>query len=320
MKIVITVNKRDVWFCRICVASIRYYYPEISIFLLKDEQNGAFSTNDIEQYWNVDLIEFEVKKFGWSAAKMHLYTDPRFAGKKLFVLDADIIMVGKLLDAPFLLEGNEDVIVSADEEDVYATWFKDVYYDINDIKKLDDSFEYPGYVFNCGQLFCKGNFLTVQQLKPYFNFNGSPSWKDVKTFPMVDQSVLNYLLPTLETQGKLSIGKAKFMVWSEMEQVKQIQLKDVKLGEAYPFVIHYAGALRTPLLHLMSRGDILHFFENFYYSKIPMGFARRLLHRVGPFIYYYFRNIYNKTKDVCSIIFLGKTFVNLNSKNRTDKK
>ena len=111
MKIVITVNKRDVWFCRICVASIRFYYPQVAIMLIKDELNGLFSTKDIEQYWNVELLKFEVTKFGWSAAKMHLYTDPRFLEEKFFVLDADIIMLGKLLDEPFLLNNNDDVIV-----------------------------------------------------------------------------------------------------------------------------------------------------------------------------------------------------------------
>ena len=271
MKIVITVNKNDVWFCRICVASVRFYYPDVPILLLKDELNGRFSTVEMERYWQVQLMTFPITKFGWSAAKMHLYTDPRFAGEKFLVLDADIIMVGKVLDQPFLLNNDNDVIVNADEEDVYAPWFKQVYYDINAIQKHDPTFEYPGYVFNCGQLFCKGNFLLRGQLAPYFNFAGAPSWKDTTTFPMVDQSVFNYLLPTLQKKGKLSIGKAHYMLWSELEAVKQIPIAHVIAGNLYPFVIHYAGALRTPLLNRMTRADLLFFFEKLYYSKIPLG-------------------------------------------------
>lgn len=302
MKIVITVNKRDVWFCRICVASIRFYYPEVAIILLKDELNGLFSTKDIELYWNVQLMTFEVTKFGWSAAKMHLYTDPRFVGEKFFVLDADIIMVGKVLDEAFLVNNNDDVIVNADAEDVYAPWFKNVYYDINAIKQHDALFEYPGYVFNCGQLFCKGNFLSTNHLEPYFNFKGAPSWKDLKTFPMVDQSVLNYLLPTLHKQGKLTIGKAHYMVWSEMEGVKKIQLADVKVGNAHPFVIHYAGALRTPLLQYMTRSDILNFFEIYYYQKIPLGFVKRFVSKLYPFIFHNLRKVYHQFKRLGKLI------------------
>ena len=307
MKIVITVNKRDVWFCRICVASIRFYYPEVSIMLLKDELNGLFSTKDIEQYWNVQLMKFDVTKFGWSAAKMHLYTDSRFVGEKFLVLDADIIMVGKVLDEPFLINNNDDVIVNADEEDEHAAWFKNLYYDIKAIKLHDSTFEYPGYVFNCGQLFCKGNFLTPQQLEPYFNFNGVPSWKDLKTFPMVDQSVLNYLLPTLHKQGKLSIGKAHYMLWSETERVKQIHLGDVKIGNAHAFIIHYAGALRTPLLKHMTRGDILKFFENYYYQKIPMGFAKHFVSKFPHFFHYNLRRKYHQTKKLCGTLKLKMT-------------
>lgn len=302
MKIVITVNKRDLWFCRICVASIRFYYPEVIILLLKDELNGRFSTKDLEKFWNVQLINYEVTKFGWSAAKMHFYTDSRFTGEKFFVLDADIIMVGKVLDEPFLANNNDDVVVSADAEDVYAPWFKNVYYDIKAIKQHDPSFEYPGYVFNCGQLFCKGNFLTRHLLEPYFDFNGAPSWKDLKTFPMVDQSVLNYLLPTLHRQDKLSIGRAHYMVWSEMERVKQIKLGDVKEGVAHAYVIHYAGAVRTPLLQYMTRTDILSFFENYYYKKIPLGFAKQFISKVYPFFYHHLRNTYHQTKKLGKIL------------------
>ena len=81
------------------------------------------------------------------------------------MLDADIIMIGEVLDQPFLLNNDNDVIVNADEEDVYAPWFKHVYYDINAIQKHDPTFEYPGYVFNCGQLFLKAIFYRGSSLR-----------------------------------------------------------------------------------------------------------------------------------------------------------
>ena len=96
--VVISVNKSDLWFCRICVSSIRYYYPNVDIFLIKDNLNGEFSTREIEFEWNVRLIEFEKNKFGWGVPKMFLFTDSRFYGKYLFVLDSDIVVLGKLLD------------------------------------------------------------------------------------------------------------------------------------------------------------------------------------------------------------------------------
>ena len=69
----------------------------------------------------------------------------------------------------------------------------------------------------------------------------------------------------------MSIGKAHYMLWSELEAVKQIPITHVIAGNVYPFVIHYAGAIRTPLLNKMTRADLLIFFEKHYYSKIPFG-------------------------------------------------
>ena len=41
----------------ICVASIRYWYPDIPIYLIKDEVDGSFSTREIERIWNVGVME-----------------------------------------------------------------------------------------------------------------------------------------------------------------------------------------------------------------------------------------------------------------------
>ncbi len=67
IQIAIAVHKNDVWFCRICVTSIRHFYPEIEIVLLKDELNGQFSTEEIEKFWNVKLFDLGKKEFGWAA-------------------------------------------------------------------------------------------------------------------------------------------------------------------------------------------------------------------------------------------------------------
>ena len=51
IKVIIAVNKTDLWFCRICIASIRFYYPDVEIYIIKDELNGFFSTNEMEKLW-----------------------------------------------------------------------------------------------------------------------------------------------------------------------------------------------------------------------------------------------------------------------------
>lgn len=278
IKIVIAVNKKDVWFCRICVASIRYYYPKVEILLLKDYLNGKFSTKEIEETWNAEVIKFSIKNFGWSAAKIHFYTDERFANQKFLVIDSDIVFVGRLLDQLFVKNFDTDVIVSEEAHTNFKSdWFKKTYYDYITIKSFDSEFEYPGYSFNCGQLFCKGNFILKKSVANYFNFSGNPSWKRTDIFPLVDQSLFNYLLPKLASLGSLKIGRENYMLWSESKGlINEITISDLYGGTKYPYLIHWAGALRTPVLSKMSRSDILNFFENYYYSQVKYGRMIRL--------------------------------------------
>jgi len=53
--VVISCYVLDVHLTRECVASIRYWYPNVPIWLLKDRRYGDFSTREIESQWNVQV-------------------------------------------------------------------------------------------------------------------------------------------------------------------------------------------------------------------------------------------------------------------------
>ena len=53
--VVISCYRFDLHLTRLCVASLRFWYPEIPIWLLKDSRYGDFSTREIESYWNVQV-------------------------------------------------------------------------------------------------------------------------------------------------------------------------------------------------------------------------------------------------------------------------
>ena len=56
-RIFIASYKGDVRLTRICVASIRHWYPEIPITLIKDYSWGRFPTGDICRRWKVDVLD-----------------------------------------------------------------------------------------------------------------------------------------------------------------------------------------------------------------------------------------------------------------------
>ena len=68
-------------------------------------------------------------------------------------------------------------------------------------------------------------------------------------------------------------------------------LDSVKRGKEYPLLIHWAGALRIPLINKMTRGDILAFFEDFYYSKIPVSWIKVNGRKIKPFLIFHFKKI-----------------------------
>jgi lipopolysaccharide biosynthesis glycosyltransferase len=295
--VVIAVNRKDLWFCRICVASVRYFYPEVPILLLKDELNGAFSTRELEEKWNVEAVQFPRTTFGWSAAKIHFYCDQRFKGRRFLVLDADIVFSGKILDRSDLAVPGADVIVSDEQvDDPDTDWFRKTYFDHTVIQKFDPDYTFPGFTFNCGQLFCKGGFLDRSLVEPYFDFDQLPSWKRLDVFPLVDQSVFNYLLPTMHRKGQLELARARYMLWSETDYVRKMDLHKIREGNAYPYLIHWAGALRTPYLRKMTAPEVLVFFERYYYQRIFLGSLRRITRKIVPVAIYLLREIYGSLR------------------------
>jgi hypothetical protein len=85
----------DQRFTRILVASIRTWYPNIPIDLIKDESQEKFDTSDIERFWHVDIMECQRKTFGWGFAKLEpLSLEEK---KRILLLDSDQIFAGPVL-------------------------------------------------------------------------------------------------------------------------------------------------------------------------------------------------------------------------------
>lgn len=296
LTIVICCNKKDFFLAKICIASIRYYYPEIAIELVKDIGNGDFNTKDLEIYFNVRLVDLGIKKLGWSSAKFHyLYQMPK--GKKVLILDADIVFAGPFLERMNTLYSENDYVVSADyNDDPYSDWSKITYFDTKKIEATFPAYYFPGFFFNAGQIFATVGSIDAGELDNYFDRNNYPFWKEPEIFPLVDQSVYNYLLPTLAREGKLSLGIAHFMLWSKSDATKNITLQSVVDGSFQGGLIHWAGDLRTPYLQKMTRCDILIFFEEYYLKKIPMGYVLKYLPKSLPVATYHLRKIYHRCK------------------------
>ena len=144
-RVYIATHRSDLRLTRICVASVRRWYPDIPILLLKDEANGGFRTREIETAWNVQLWPTGSRSFGWGFIKL----EPLFDSERIryLVLDSDVVFVGRVIDA--LERFDEDFVVQEEQQPPHDV--PNLYFDADKIRAaLDPQFAGPAFTFNTG--------------------------------------------------------------------------------------------------------------------------------------------------------------------------
>lgn len=291
--VVVSCYKGDFFLTKICVASIKYYHPEAEVYLLKDSLAGYFDSSELEKAFQVQVLDLGIDKYGWGAAKVHFILSNKFKNQRVFILDSDIVFVGRFLRELFDNTKGMDFVVNPD---YYQTPYEGTvplhYYRFDNIKKFDPAFSFIGYVFNTGHLIVTPNKLTASDAESLFDIEMLPYYKRLDILPQVDQSLFNYLLPKMSQQELLTLKEVPFMIWSDGPEAKALVLREVQEGNTYPFLIHWAGVTRIPNLDKMTRSDILHFFQDYYYSKVPLGNLKKLLHMAQARADYHLRGWY----------------------------
>jgi hypothetical protein len=259
--IFVPVHKYDIKFACICIASIRHWYPEIEISLIKDYTNGDFNINFILKKFNVNVLITDNKYFGWGYSKL----EPIFLNRvdNFLVLDSDTVLTGPILNA--VKNINTDFVV--DDEVQTVERFNQIYYNLTAINNIEPNFKYPGYSFNSGQWFGSFGKLNKEMFKKYLLFNEPP----VSKFPNIifngDQSVLNFVLHKSEQDNLISISRINLMIWPVNGNADFIDLIKIKINSSeYPFVIHWAG-IKHKLLKSFPRADILLYFNKLFFSR-----------------------------------------------------
>jgi len=275
-RIIVVCCARDFWLTRICVASIRYWYPEIPIGLLKDVSLGDFKTSELEKYWNVSIAGAPDPPRA-DFTKVEPFYLP--GHQRILVLDSDIIFLGRLLET--LEKHNEDFVVnwrrterlSAEEKKKCAS---DGYYDVENLRKYLPDFEPPDFFFNTGQLVLTSSILQRNDFESWLV--GAPPWQSVncpEALFKFDQGLLNLLLTRMGRAGQCTIGICDFVKWSRhRDMVWPFELDKLKSREGYPFLIHWAEHKPFHKTGFV-RGDLLGFFEDYYYSRVPAGSWKR---------------------------------------------
>ena len=271
--VVVSCYRLDLHLTRICVASIRFWYPDIPVWLLKDRKSGEFATAEIERHWNVQVHPSRQQTQGWGFGKLEVMT--QLPARRFLFLDSDIVFAGRVLDR--LEQFDDDFIVDKEEfapADVGVQFFA-----VDKLQQLDPSFAFPGYGFNGGQIVATTGRITEA------DFDGLLDWQTrtvqhLDIFQKGDQGLTNYVVLRKAQRGEISLRREPFMVWpGDAGRAQHIHLSDLTATSPHAQVIHWAGLAWGKTVEEMPRAEILQHFEDLYYSRIPTGAAVRRYRR-----------------------------------------
>lgn len=260
-KIYINTYKYDFYFAKICISSIRFWYPEIPIVLIKDVSKGEFDTSKVERMYNVKIFETSRKSFGWGFGKW----EPLFLenNDSFLVLDADTAFVGPVLDKVKYIDSQFIV----DEEIQPAAKFNEIYYNTDRIKEVNPEFNYPGFSFNEGQWFGTSGIFKRRDFEDILHWSEPPKSKYPDIIYQGAQGHLNYKLQDEFQKGNISLSRLPIMIWPSNGNADFIDFDKLIVGShAYDFIIHWAG-MPFRRLRELPRADILLYYVNLHYAK-----------------------------------------------------
>lgn len=249
MNFVIAVNWKDRWFLPACVSSIRRYYPNASITLLKDTFRGLVQTSRLERYFNVS--SYPIKRAfgggGWIKLLPAIRGVPNTFKYPLMILDADIVLQGAVYEEVAAVPGA--VVVSPDpfvqrplnEQYISKTYLKAERLEACGIN-LEQLIKFPW--FNSGHLFIREPYLEFEFIKKWVDWDSTPIRKhDPDLYPLTDQSLLNHYLLLDE---RIKVGALYFANWAgDIAGSEASALKSTyKCSRAR--LLHYAGLSRIP--------------------------------------------------------------------------
>ena len=269
-RVYIAGYKYDVAYTRACVASVRNWYPNINITLIKDRFYGDYSTVDIEKNWDVDVLDVGERVYSWGFSKF----EPLFLGdsEKFLVLDSDTLMIGDVLDT---LSGySEEFVVSSVETD--SGFQSRQYYDPQKLNEFDSEYIHPGRGFNTGQWVGTSGIFKRSDFDNFVCAGNPPVLKQEELFKYGEQGLLNYFLYKKQQTGVISLAEYRFMESGDNPFVDVINTEDLSEACSHRLIIHWAGLRKEKLVDCVN-ARLLLFFETKFYERIPLGRIRKLM-------------------------------------------
>jgi FkbM family methyltransferase len=263
--IYLTTYRPDSRLTRICLGSIRYFYPDLPIHLIVDESRGHVPESEFANAWGVTRRKGIPTQYRHVLSQLQVFTGQ--PGVRFFLMDADIVFAGRVLD---VLEPHHEDIVVEREVLPQEEYYRHIIH-LDRMAELDPTYHAPEWCFNSGQWMGTSGLITEEDWASWLTKEQVPELRYPETFYQ-GQGLLNYLVTKKLAEGKLSVGFENYSFWmgAGPELVGAFPLEEIKRREFKPLLLHWAGVKRKKVEQL-PRADIMLFFERFYYSRINGG-------------------------------------------------
>lgn len=265
--IYVAASARDARFTRICIASVRAFYPRVPTKILCGSALERGLLDELHKYWAVDVADVARGDYGWGFVKLEPLFGPK--GLRFLVIDSDTVFTGPILDA-----FTADAVFLVDDERQSEIDTHRLYYDWRKVATIDAAARKPQFVFNTGQWFGTRGILTRDDFAPWIDWSMPRRLKHPDYFMPGEQGILNYVLNQKAVLGELRVERKPIMRWPG-HGMGGLTAAAVTAGTAPAAIVHWAGVKK---LHLsaMPGADILALFERRYSAKLPLGgFLRR---------------------------------------------
>jgi hypothetical protein len=266
----IAASARDARYTRTCVASVRYFYPDVPIRLLVSGSLQHGLADELVRYWNVRAADLPSKgDYGWGFVKLEALFGP--PGERFLVLDSDTVLTGSVLE---VWSGNRAPFLVDDEKQSEADT-KQLYYDWEKVRMIDPCAQPPQFVFNSGQWFGTAGVLTRKDFAPWLAWTMPRRTIPPGHFMNGEQGILNYVFNRKVALEGLQVERRQIMRWPG-HSMEGLDAETVSRKTAPHRIVHWAGLKKARLRH-MAGADVLEYFEKVYYERLPGGEARRFL-------------------------------------------
>jgi hypothetical protein len=282
--IYVAASSRDSRFTRICVASIRFFYPRAPVRLLAGGPLEPGLVDELARYWDTPLACVKPGDWGWGFVKLEPLFGPE--GERFLVVDSDTVFAGRVLEN--WAACNAGFLVDDEQQTEVAT--RRLYYDWRQVLAVDPAATPPQFVFNSGQWFGTAGLLSRRDFEMFIDWrNVPPRLRYPGLFMPGDQGVLNYVLNRKVACEGLAVNRGTIMRWPG-HGMDGVNAETVASGTAPPVIVHWAG-YKGPRLGSLPGADVLRFFEAEYYTRLPSSRARRVIAAVRHPLGYWARHL-----------------------------